>query len=229
MECPKCGRPSEDAAAECACCGVIFAKLRERPAIEPPAASAVAAATTAWPVTRIVRAAVLIALLAWTWQFASAGMGVTAQESFLHLPNLVFHEAGHVLFGFFGRFMTVLGGSLFQVVVPVICAVAFVRQGNPFGAAVCAWWAGENLLDLAPYIGDARALQLVLLGGHTGAEVEGHDWEFLLSQLGWLHKDVALALAAHRIGLAIMVAAIVWGVVLLVQNQPEPAVALDEI
>ena len=89
-----------------------------------------------------------------------------------------------MLFGFFGRFMTVLGGSLFQFLVPLILAVAFLRQKTPFGAIVRLWWAGENLLDVAPYIADARALELVLLGGKTGAEVEGHDWEFLLPSSG---------------------------------------------
>jgi hypothetical protein len=36
--------------------------------------------------------------------------------------------------------------------------------------------AGQSLMDLAPYVADARALRLPLLGGRTGAEVEGHDW-----------------------------------------------------
>jgi hypothetical protein len=107
--------------------------------------------------------------------------------------------------------------------VPIICAVAFVRQKNPFASALCAWWAGENLLDLAPYIADARALQLVLLGGHTGAEVEGHDWEYILTQVGWLHRDVALGLAAHRLGLLTMTAALLWGAVAVVRNRPVPA------
>ena len=30
---------------------------------------------------------------------------------------------------------------------------------------------------------------MVLLGGRTGAEVEGHDWEYILTQLGMLHLD----------------------------------------
>ena len=127
-------------------------------------------------------------------------MGVAVMDSVLHLPNLVFHEAGHVLFAFFGRFLTVLGGSLFQFALPLALAGAFLRQNDPFGAAVCTWWAGQNLLDLAPYIADARALQLVLLGGRTGAEVEGHDWEYLLGQLGWLRFDRPLA--SGRIGWA---------------------------
>ena len=114
--------------------------------------------------------------------------GVTCSErvdsagSFMHLPNLVFHEAGHILFTPLGRFMIVLGGSLTQVLVPLVCAGAFLWQTrDPFGAAIAVWWAGESLTDVAPYINDARDLQLVLLGGKTGAEVEGHDWEYLLT------------------------------------------------
>ena len=140
-------------------------------------------------------------------------------DSILHLPNLVFHEAGHVLlFGFFGRFITVLGGSLFQFALPLMLAVVFLKQRDQFGALVCTWWAGENLLDLAPYIADARALQLVLLGGKTGAEVEGHDWEYLLTTLGWLRFDRTLGLAAHRLGLFMMTGALVWGTVYLARN-----------
>ena len=80
--------------------------------------------------------------------------------------------------------MTVLGGSLTQLLVPLVCAGAFLWQTrDAFGAAIAVWWAGQNLIDLAPYINDARDLQLVLLGGRTGAEVEGHDREYLLNAL----------------------------------------------
>ena len=40
--------------------------------------------------------------------------------NFLHLIDLVFHEAGHVIFAFFGRFIAVLGGSLNQVLIPAL-------------------------------------------------------------------------------------------------------------
>jgi hypothetical protein len=154
------------------------------------------------------RALLLLGLAAWTWSFARTPMSAAVMESFLHLPNLVFHEAGHVIFSPFGRFLSVLGGSLFQCLVPMILAGAFVRQGEGFSASVCAWWTGQNLLDLAPYIADARALQLVLLGGMTGAEVEGHDWEYLLTELGWTHLDRAIGLWTHRIGLLVMIASL---------------------
>jgi hypothetical protein len=163
-----------------------------------------------------VGVAVLAAL---TWRFARTPLDASAMDSFLHLPNLVFHEAGHMIFMPFGRFLTVLGGSLFQVLVPVICAGAFLRQhGNRFAAAVCTWWAGQNLVDVAPYIADARALQLPLLGGATGAEVEGHDWEYLLTTLGWLHRDLTLGRGTHLAGTILMVAALAWAIAVLLRG-----------
>lgn len=161
------------------------------------------------PLVPLLRLAAILTLALLTVHFASSHPAA-ASQSFLHLPNLVFHEAGHVLFGWSGQFMTVLGGSLLQLLVPLACAIAFARQRNLFASAICAWWAGENLLDLAPYIADARRLEMVLLGGRTGAEVEGHDWEYLLTQLGWLHLDQTIGLWAHRAGVAIMAAAIAW-------------------
>jgi hypothetical protein len=160
--------------------------------------------------TKWAKIALVLGLAIWTIDFARTPIADDAMESFLHLPDLVFHEAGHVIFSPFGRFMTVLGGSLLQLLIPVIAAVAFVRQEDKFGAAICAWWAGQNLVDLAPYIADARALRMVLLGGRTGAEVEGHDWEFLLTQLGITHYDERLGYTTHLFGILIMVAALVY-------------------
>src|SRR5262249_19007468 len=83
---------------------------------------------------------------------------------------------------------------------------------------VTIWWLGENLLDLAPYINDARELALVLIGGKTGAEVEGHDWERILMTLGWLHRDHALARLAQFTGTIIMLAACAWALVLILRQ-----------
>src|SRR5687767_449764 len=146
MECPKCGTPVPDTAIECPRCGIVFAKfahrsaepdrgavppIAEKPLVEKPAGIA---GDPLRGVTRLARAAVLAGLVVWTWQFARVPMGVAVATSILHGPNLVFHEAGHVLFGFFGRFMTVLGGSLFQFALPLALAGVFLKQHNPFGA-----------------------------------------------------------------------------------------------
>ena len=120
--------------------------------------------------------------------------------------------------------MTILGGSLMQVLVPVTCAVAFWRRDDWFGAAVGGWWAGESLVDVAPYIADARALQMPLLGGGTGAEVEGHDWEAILTRLGWLHLDRTLGMWAHVIGSVVMVVALILAMRLLFDGGRDEAV-----
>lgn len=163
-------------------------------------------------ILKVIQAArfLFLALLAWwTIGFAVHPLnGDYVGASFLHLINLPFHEAGHILFSPFGAFMTSLGGSLTQVLIPLVCVVSFVKREDIYAAAVCAWWAGQSLLDLAPYIADARALQLVLLGGHTGAEVEGHDWEAILTSLGWLGYDRTLGYTAHWVGALTMVGAI---------------------
>jgi hypothetical protein len=212
----------------------VFAKFVQRPgepgpvAVAPPGEAPVEiSGDPLRGVTRLARAAVLAGLIVWTWQFARAPMGAAVADSVLHGPNLIFHEAGHVLFSLFGRFMTVLGGSLFQFALPLALAGVFLKQRDQFGAVVCTWWAGQNLLDLAPYIADARALQLVLLGGKTGAEVEGHDWEYLLNQLGWLRFDRTLGLGAHRLGLVMMFGALVWGAVYLARNRVEAPAPVD--
>ncbi len=166
---------------------------------------------TVSPAAFVGRLLLLAALAVWTVAFFRRPLGVLGDSS-LHLIDLVFHEAGHIIFAPLGRFMTMLGGSLMQILVPLVCAGALlVKNRDPFGAAVCLWWGGQNFLDLAPYIDDARALQMVLLGGHTGAEVEGHDWEAILTQLGWLHLDHALARDARVVGSLLMVGALVWG------------------
>jgi hypothetical protein len=169
---------------------------------------------------RLGRTLLFLLLLVWTARFVTAPSPDVIMAAFLHRVDLVFHEAGHVVFSPFGQFMTVLGGSLFQLLVPVVCAVALYRSRDRFGAVVAAWWFGQNLVDLAPYIGDARALQLPLLGGRTGAEVEGHDWEAILRTLGWLQHDRGLATAAHAIGSIMMIACLVVAIVMLRPRTP---------
>jgi hypothetical protein len=164
----------------------------------------------------------LILLLArWTWLFLVWPMRQDViGASFLNLISLPFHEAGHILFSPFGDLMTSLGGSLTQVLVPIVCGIAFLTTSfNPFGAAVMCWWTGENLSEVALYIDDARALKLVLLGGKTGAEVEGHDWEHILELTGALHRDHQIAAAVQWTGAALMLGAIVWAIVLVVRPQ----------
>lgn len=162
------------------------------------------------------RAVAYLIFLAWGIYFMSCSLkSGEVMHSWWHGIDLVFHEAGHVIFSLFGEFLMFLGGSLFQLLMPFMVVIAFLRQRNPFGASVGSWWVGQSLMDLAPYIGDARALDLMLLGGGTGKEIEGHDWEYLLTKLGLLRYDQVLAHLAHYIGAAIILLSLAWGALLL--------------
>lgn len=155
---------------------------------------------------------VVLLLLSWKFIFASIASN-TAGNSFLHLVNTPFHEAGHVLFRPFGTFLTSLGGTLGQLLMPLVCTVVFLMQTrDTFAAAVGLWWFGENFLDIAPYIGDARAGVLPLLGGNTGhsSPYGFHDWEFLLTETGLRGYDKIFARMAHGIGSALMLLALAW-------------------
>lgn len=84
-----------------------------------------------------------------------------------------------------------------------------LKTRDPFGGSVALWWTAENFMDVAPYINDARAMELILLGGFTGQEVDAHDWNNLLTMLGWLQHDHRLAQLSYGIGTTLMLVAYV--------------------
>lgn len=139
---------------------------------------------------------------------------------FLHLVNLPFHEAGHVLFSPFGRFIGVAGGSLFQILVPLAVMWVFLfNHRDVFGASVAWWWAGQSLWDLSPYIYDARAGNMTLLGGITGRDnPDVHDWKNLLTWTGLLKYDHSIAKLAFFAGGLIMISGVVWGGILVLRG-----------
>jgi hypothetical protein len=148
--------------------------------------------------------AALIALLA----FWTARLGSGAQQGcWLDLVNLPFHESGHLAFAPFGQTMHFLGGTLGQLLVPAGLAVYFlVKRREPFAAAACAWWLGENFVNIAVYMADARDLALPLVGGGD------HDWNNLFYTFGLLGQESVAAVSAwtHRAGILVMVASLAW-------------------
>lgn len=126
--------------------------------------------------------------------------------------NLVFHEAGHWIFGVFGSdFLHSLGGTLGQLLMPLILAIAFfVKNRDCFATALGTWWVGENLVDISVYVNDARSLSLTLIGGKTGKEVHGHDWEYMLTELGLINQDIYIARGVLLAGRIIMALGLLW-------------------
>jgi hypothetical protein len=81
---------------------------------------------------------------------------------------------------------------------------------------VALWWLAESFMDIAPYINDARDLNLILLGGVTGRDVaDYHDWEYILGKLGLLRMDHVMANLSQFTGVVLMITALTWGAMAL--------------
>lgn len=167
---------------------------------------------------RWLRAATLLAVGCWGLLVA---MG-RASWGFLDGVNLIFHEAGHPLFSMGGEFLGALGGSVMQILVPGVCAGAFLWRGDAFGAGLCGIWTGQSLVGVSIYMADARAQRLPLLGGDDVI----HDWNYLLGRLGLLGWDRTLGGAtAFVAGLLIAASAILGALACL---RPDPSEATTE-
>ena len=139
-----------------------------------------------------------------------------AGDSFISNINLIFHEAGHAIFRFFGRFIHILGGTLGQCLIPLIVTVQFIRQKDNFEASIGLWWFGQNFIDVAPYIYDAWDRKLPLLGGGTGQDTPGrHDWHNLLTMMNSLDNYAGIASFVGNLGKVIMFFSFIWGGVVL--------------
>ncbi len=220
------------ASAQCPACGIYFFKWAEAQqpqelnVSEEPGESLLLRLLEPKPeldAASFYGRCVALALLAfWNWSLIRDDYrDGEIFESFMHNILLPIHEAGHVFLMPFGEFMTILGGSLFQLALPLAIAVAFViRNRDNFAAALGLWWASVSLLDLSPYIYDALHPQLVLLGGSTG-EDGPHDWVYLLGTFGQISNAQHWGAVAHALGAGVAIAALLWAAVILGRQRQE--------
>jgi len=133
---------------------------------------------------------------------------------FLDRVDLVAHEAGHLLLSWFGEGLMVMGGTLGQLFVPSAFTVYFFLRRELYSAAVTFFWIGQNLFNISVYIKDAQAmaLPLVTVGG-------GGDWNYMLSGLGLLRHDQAVGTMAYLLGLAVIIASVLYCGYLSFQNE----------
>jgi hypothetical protein len=130
----------------------------------------------------------------------------TEKSGFLILDhvNLPIHEAGHPLFGLLGGTIGIWGGTLMELLVPLLFVVYFAARGETSGTAFSAFWFGENFLYISAYIADARAMVLPLVGGGE------HDWNTILADLHLLQQDKTIGDVVRLLGWAIMIGSVVW-------------------
>lgn len=149
-----------------------------------------------------------LAFLGFLFVYGVVLLKATDDPGFLHNVDLPIHETGHLVFAPFGETTMFLGGSLFQILVPLLFAATFAWRRDRFGAAVCLWWVAQNCWDVAIYVADARAQALPLVGGGE------HDWFNLLDHWNLLHRDLAIAQQVRAAGVVVFLVAMglgLWG------------------
>ncbi|HET7876281.1 MAG TPA: hypothetical protein VFN71_12255 [Methylomirabilota bacterium] len=153
------------------------------------------------------RALGLVVLVWLAWQLWARGTELDragAALRFLHGVDLIIHEAGHTVFLFFGPYLSILGGSALQVLVPAVCAGYFLLHRQPASFAVALFWTGESITDVAIYVADAQKMALPLLGGHAVI----HDWNYLLAPLRLVPYAGALGALTFALGMLVILGAL---------------------
>jgi hypothetical protein len=123
---------------------------------------------------------------------------------FLDYVNLIIHEGGHFFFSWFGYTVTILGGTLAELLVPLLCAIYFFWKRETAGFTFCSFWFFENFPYIGTYMADARTGVLPLVGS------EESDWTILFAQWGLLVQDQKIGGTIRILGWLGMIATIAW-------------------
>jgi hypothetical protein len=153
-----------------------------------------------------------IAIAGWTvFYVAFMAYAFSAHGGFLFIDsaNLVVHEGGHNLFGWFGATLGLWGGTLLQWLVPLLLAAYFFTQRQSTGFVFCIFFFFENWLYTATYMADARAQELPLVTTGDPDFVE-HDFHLIFSNLGVLNYDTKIAAVVRLLGWIGMLAVVFW-------------------
>ena len=157
------------------------------------------------PISRYALAAWLL-FYGWflAYAFNARGTGL-----FIDNVNLVVHEGGHNLFGWFGPTLGLWGGTLLQWLVPFLLATYFFTQRETAGFAFSLFFFFENWLPTGTYMADARdqALPLVTTGDPEFVE---HDFHAIFSSLGVLDYDTKIGATVRILGFCGMIGVTLW-------------------
>jgi hypothetical protein len=149
----------------------------------------------------LLGAAAFVAYIAfWTWR--GDGWVPLVDDA-----NFAVHEAGHPLAAIFSARLAVYGGTLAQLLFPAVCMLEFWRRRWTVSYALCGIWFGQNLLNVARYMADARAMQLPLAGF---SDHPLHDWHLILSRWGLLKLDIVLANGVRALAWLAIAASLVF-------------------
>ena len=127
----------------------------------------------------------------------------------LDYVNLLNHEAGHWIWGLFGYWIGIFGGSFNQVLIPIIVCTYFFLNNKKFSGSLILFWIAQNFFNVAIYAGDAIKMQLNLLGGKENVI---HDWNALFIYWGVLRHTNEIALSIRYFGMVILILGLTFSI-----------------
>lgn len=135
--------------------------------------------------------------------------------SFMDMVDLPIHETGHFVFMPLGEFMGFAGGSLFQIILPAAFVGYFIWKQSYYSAAIVLFWVGQSILNVFVYAQDAITMALPLVGGGI------HDWNWMLSRLGWLDYTKSIAGMIRLVGTLTTFVAAILSIYLAFHSPPD--------
>jgi len=169
---------------------------------------------------------VLVAWLIFYGWFLAYAFSAHGGFLFIDSANLVVHEGGHNLFGWFGARIGLWGGTLLQWLVPFLLATYFFGQRQTPGFVFCTLFFFENWLYTATYMADARAQVLPLVTTGDSDFVE-HDFYAIFTSLGVLNYDTKIAEMVRFLGWCGMIAVVAWLALRTLRTQEKQHIGAD--
>lgn len=123
---------------------------------------------------------------------------------FLDYANLAIHEVSHPAFSWGGYTLMIMGGTLGELIVPLLCAAFFFFQRQTYGLAFSLFWFFENFLYIGTYMSDARTLIRPIVNSDES------DWTILFTKWGVLLEDQKIGHFTRQLGWLGMFAVVAW-------------------
>src|SRR3984893_125902 len=157
-----------------------------------------------WPEWQAISRAGGAAWLVVYLLFLIYALGNSSGFLFPDYVNLMIHEAGHPFFSWGGNTLMLLGGTLGELIVPILCAAFFFYKRQPYGFAFASFWFFENFLYIGTYMADARTSALQLVNGDES------DWVILFGQWDLLLDDQKIGHTFRAVGWVGMFVVLCW-------------------
>lgn len=130
------------------------------------------------------------------------------------------HEASHLVTAFLPQMLVAVAGSIGEIGFTVLIFYAAIKGKAYFAAIFAGLWIMLAMSNVGRYMADARSQLLPLIG--PGETVQ-HDWNYVFGQLGWLNADTAIGGTLRGLGIAVGVAALGWGLYLIILKTTTPS------